>query len=122
MLPMPFAIRRQDEDVERREVIADVVDEARKRDVRQPGRCRLQHRLVVAAADEHEVHVGMRAFELTRRGDDELLALLVVVERPDVPDEQLARECARGSPRFVAASTRSPLLPLCTTLDGDRRI
>ena len=53
---MPFAVRRQDEDVERREIVADVVDEAREREIRKAGRRRSEHRFIVAAADQHEMH------------------------------------------------------------------
>ena len=121
MLPIPSRFDGRMKMSNAARIIADVVDEARERHVREPCRRRFQHRLVVAAADEHEVHVGMRALELARRCNDVLLAFLVVVERADVADDQLARVAPRESRRFVRASTVSPLLPLCTTrtvIDG----
>jgi hypothetical protein len=81
-----FAIRRQHEDVEGGEEVADVLDEARERHVAQTRGRALEHALILTAADEHEVYVAMSLLELARDRDDVDLALLVVVERADVAD------------------------------------
>jgi hypothetical protein len=73
-------------------IVADVLDETCEGQVIEPG-CRVfEHCLVAAAADEHEVKLGMGEAELACDGDDELLTLLAVIESADVTDDDATRE------------------------------
>src|SRR5688572_6314420 len=98
-----FAIRRQNEDIESREIIADILDEARELEIAEARRRGFEHRFILAAADQHEVNVGIGARKLASDGDDELLAFLAVVEGADMANDELARQARanRGAVRRV---------------------
>jgi hypothetical protein len=95
-----LAIRGQNEHIERRKVIAHVLHKAREGDIREPRSGGLQHPLVFATPHQDELQFRVRALEFARYLNDELLTLLRVVERADVPHEELARKSATDGVRL----------------------